>query len=380
MGRFWLALSGLLATVSCIALDRTGWTVTTDSAQPKYLAPLMFDNNANTFFHSAFKPVVATLPHNITIDMKNTYFINGLTYLPRQDNTISGNIGKHTIELSVDGLIWKTAASGTYAADSTLKQSNFATTSARYVRINALSDAMGKNRQYTNVAEINILTDTNRNSNPTLPRKNWVVKADSEQLKPQAQPASAATDGPETTYWNTATGKDNVLPHCFTIDLGLPNIVSGLTYLPRPLSSGANGRIGEFRVESSDAGQVWDVVASGTWLDNEKLKRVEFPVKSARYFRLVAVTEAGNRGPWTSAAEINLLDGSGQVPDFKLTADSFQATNPPSMATDRDPVTFWHTTFKPKPNQKYYHWFQVDMQTVFGVTALTYTPRQGMLF
>ena len=47
-----------------------------------------------------------------------------------------------------------------------------------------------------------------------------------------------------------------------------------------------------------------------------------FAAVSARYVRLTATTEAGNRGPWSSAAEINLLGPSlgswGPTIDFPL--------------------------------------------------------------
>ena len=124
-------------------------------------------------------------------------------------------------------------------------------------------------------------------------------------------------------------------------------------------------------------GLSWDTVSGGVWPDTEKLKRVEFPIRSARFFRLIAISEAGNRGPWASAAEINLLDASGQLADFKVTADSFQPGNPPTGATDRDPTTLWHTPFKATAKVgNYPHWYQIDMQTVFGVSGLSYTPRQ----
>ena len=48
-------------------------------------------------------------------------------------------------------------------------------------------------------------------------------------------------------------------------------------------------------------------VASGTWADNKTEKSVLFPAVTARYVRLTASTEASNRGPWSSAAEMNLV-------------------------------------------------------------------------
>jgi galactose oxidase len=95
------------------------------------------------------------------------------------------------------------------------------------------------------------------------------------------------------------------LPHTLTIDMGVSNQVSGLSYLPR--SDHKNGRVGAYAIHASSDGTIWSAVASGTWADNADEKTAAFTPTTARYVRLTASTEAGNRGPWTSAAEINLL-------------------------------------------------------------------------
>src|SRR5439155_16596829 len=105
-----------------------------------------------------------------------------------------------------------------------------------------------------------------------------------------------AIDGADTTLWHTQYQPTTpALPHYFTIDQGKSVTVGGLTYLPRPLSSGPNGRIGSYQVQRSTTGSSWTTIVSGTWLDDANLKTVEFAAVSARYFRLVALTEAGNR-------------------------------------------------------------------------------------
>ncbi|MEV4555832.1 hypothetical protein AB0K51_02400 [Kitasatospora sp. NPDC049285] len=47
--------------------------------------------------------------------------------------------------------------------------------------------------------------------------------------------------------------------------------------------------------------------ATGTFTDDATAKTVSLPPTSARYVRLRALTEAGNRGPWTSAADIRVI-------------------------------------------------------------------------
>ena len=83
--------------------------------------------------------------------------------------------------------------------------------------------------------------------------------------------------------------------------------INGLHYLPRQ-NGGSNGTIGKYQVALSTNGTTWSApVAAGVWADDATEKTAAFTLTSARYVRLTALTEAGNRGPWSSAAEINIL-------------------------------------------------------------------------
>lgn len=116
-------------------IDRTGWTVTADSFAYGHEPKKIFDNDLNTFWQSKNG---APLPHYVTIDMKSTYLINSLSYLPRQDQTTGGNIQAHTIQLSSNGQSWgQPVAIGTYRNDNSIKTTLFASTNARYVRLSA---------------------------------------------------------------------------------------------------------------------------------------------------------------------------------------------------------------------------------------------------
>jgi galactose oxidase len=86
-----------------------------------------------------------------------------------------------------------------------------------------------------------------------------------------------------------------------------PRKVSGLNYLPRQDASN-NGNIGQYAIALSTNGTTWSApVAQGTWADTKAEKQVTFPMAEARYIRLTATTEAGGRGPYSSAAEINVI-------------------------------------------------------------------------
>ena len=148
-------------------IDRTGWTVTADSFQPGNEPANILDGSTTSIWHTEWTPTNVPLPHNITIDMQNTYNVNALTYLPRQDGISNGNIGQHIVELSLDGKSWDApVAIGSYLDDATVKKSTFVAQPARYVRLRALSEAGGRG-PWTSAAEINVYASTSYTAPPT---------------------------------------------------------------------------------------------------------------------------------------------------------------------------------------------------------------------
>lgn len=89
--------------------------------------------------------------------------------------------------------------------------------------------------------------------------------------------------------------------------------INTLRYLPRQ-DGGFNGNIGQYQVFTSTDGTNFAVVTAGTWVDDGSEKTAAFTTVSARYVRLRALTEAGNRGPWTSAAAINIYIPGSYIP------------------------------------------------------------------
>ena len=140
------------------SIDRSAWTVTADSSQSGYPPQYAIDSNISTFWKSEQTPVMTQFPHNLTIDMKQSYYVTGVTYLPRQDGQLNGTIGQHVIELSTDGMNWGIpAAFGTWYDDNELKTANFSATQARYLRLRALSESSNR-VSFSSVADINVYT------------------------------------------------------------------------------------------------------------------------------------------------------------------------------------------------------------------------------
>ena len=89
------------AAVIAAAISQAGWTITVDSANTvtNNQGTLAIDGNTNTFWHSEYDPTLINLPHTATIDMKSSYLIGSITYLPRQDGNPNGRIGQHVISI-----------------------------------------------------------------------------------------------------------------------------------------------------------------------------------------------------------------------------------------------------------------------------------------
>ncbi|MEU7604647.1 discoidin domain-containing protein [Streptomyces sp. NPDC041003] len=150
-------------------------------------------------------------------------------------------------------------------------------------------------------------------SSAPVDRSAWTLAhADSQETAAENGAAAGAFDGNPATLWHTAWSgpKPAALPHEIQIDLGARYALDGLGYLPRQ-DGGVNGRIGGYEVYVSDTTADWGPpVASGTFPDTAAAKTAALSPKTGRYLRLKALTEAGGRGPWTSAAEISLTGRS----------------------------------------------------------------------
>ncbi|WP_406405638.1 discoidin domain-containing protein [Streptomyces sp. NBC_00879] len=146
-----------------------------------------------------------------------------------------------------------------------------------------------------------------QSSGSPISKAGWnVVRADSQETAAENGAAVNAIDGDPGTIWHTAWSSNPApLPHEIQIDLGARYDVDGFSYLPRQ-DGGNNGRAGSYEVYVSDTTSDWGMpVATGTFADTVTEKKISLAVKTGRYLKFKALTEAGDRGPWTSAAEIS---------------------------------------------------------------------------
>ncbi|NUK35294.1 discoidin domain-containing protein [Streptomyces lunaelactis] len=141
-----------------------------------------------------------------------------------------------------------------------------------------------------------------------LARSGWTATAGDEETAAEKGRAHLALDGNPSTFWHSKWSNGPAsLPHSITIDMHRTAVVSGLTYQPRPTDI-PNGRIGAYSIATSTDGLTFGApVATGTWKDDGFVKSATFArPETARFVRLTATSEAGGRGPWSSAAELHL--------------------------------------------------------------------------
>ncbi len=145
----------------------------------------------------------------------------------------------------------------------------------RYVKLVAISEQAGA--VWSSIAELQVMTA----GNAAISRAGWVPTADSEELNNESDPATAAIDGDDQTFWHTSwepapnDTTDAKLPHYLQIDMVTFHTVTGFSYLPRQV--GKNGHIKAYEFYVSKDGVAWGTaVKTGTFPDVSTLQTVTF--------------------------------------------------------------------------------------------------------
>jgi lysophospholipase L1-like esterase len=165
-----------------------------------------------------------------------------------------------------------------------------------------------------------VLSVSSSYAQTVIPRTNWmVVFADSQDVVTGGA-AEGSFDGNTGTMWHTQwfdVTPNPPPPHEIQINLGAIYEVSGFRYLPRQDGS-QNGWIGQYEFYVSLDGVEWGTpVATGTFAPDALEKEVLFTNKTGQYVRLLALSEV-NGNPWTSMAELNVLQSTCVTPSVSL--------------------------------------------------------------
>lgn len=103
------------------------------------------DGDPSTMWHTAYSVTQADYPHEIDFDIGEVKKIKGVSYLPRQDGGVNGDVKGYEIYVSNDGKTWGEAvAKGDFSNDKAEKRVLFANpVDARYIRFRAMSSQTG---------------------------------------------------------------------------------------------------------------------------------------------------------------------------------------------------------------------------------------------
>ncbi|TAJ11792.1 PKD domain-containing protein [Marinilabiliaceae bacterium JC017] len=142
------------------AIDKTNWRLlSVDSEQSGEGANFAFDNNITTHWHTEWSPSSPDYPHEIQIDLGESYCLEAFSILPRQDGSQNGMIKDYEFYVSVDGLNWGTPVKiGTWSNSSSVKKEFFTAKTGRYIRLVGKAEVNGN--VWASAAEIDVYGST----------------------------------------------------------------------------------------------------------------------------------------------------------------------------------------------------------------------------
>ncbi|MBO4905550.1 MAG: discoidin domain-containing protein, partial [Bacteroidaceae bacterium] len=97
-------------------VDKSEWTIYSYDSQQgnNEQAAYAIDDDENTIWHTQWSPSTPDCPHEIVVDMKNTYRITSFSYKGRKDGT-NGRVLRYEVYFSNSPKLWgEPAASGTF--------------------------------------------------------------------------------------------------------------------------------------------------------------------------------------------------------------------------------------------------------------------------
>lgn len=138
-------------------IDKSEWKVISYSSQANSgeSAQKAIDDNESTIWHTQYGTNEPTYPHEIVVDMAQTYKVEAFTYLARKDGS-NGRIKEYEIYFSNSPDVWGSpAATGSFANTSEQQVIKIPSKpEARYFKLIAKSEVNGK--AWASAAELGI--------------------------------------------------------------------------------------------------------------------------------------------------------------------------------------------------------------------------------
>ena len=147
-----------VTTVSFIFRPSANWSLhyvdSVDTLGFNYAANA-FDGNPNTFWHTRWRDVYETYPHEFQLNLGERQMLDGFSYLSRQDYETDG-VGQYEFYVSMDGVNWGSpVATGTFEDSQPVKIVSFSPINGQYIRLKGLTNSNGYSG-YMNIAELGV--------------------------------------------------------------------------------------------------------------------------------------------------------------------------------------------------------------------------------
>ncbi len=116
---------------------------------------LVLDGNPDTIWHTDWKGT-SRANHWIQFELTGDYEVDGLRYQPRQGGGANGIITRYDVQVSDDGIAFRSVATGSWAADSSWKLAQFDAEHVKYVRLVSLDATSEISYVFASAAEIRL--------------------------------------------------------------------------------------------------------------------------------------------------------------------------------------------------------------------------------
>ncbi|GGD69765.1 discoidin domain-containing protein [Lacimicrobium alkaliphilum] len=374
-----------------------------------------FDGDNDTIWHTIWGDGAPTYPHTVTIDLRESYEINRMRYLPRQDGGVNGTIVGYELYFSDDPDSYPSEPQivGTWEDNQDEKLERFEPISARFIKFVATEERGGN--VWASAAEIKfgfddgtVVDEDSDTGNDDEQETGGICSPDSGQdggdghqnvdvvttLLDNSTLDYSTTSGSQAGHelffafdgqtgdaghWHTPWSGIPAYPHDVVIDLGQTYDVNRFDYTPR--TGGGNGTIVEYELYVSDnQDDFGEPVAQGAWEGTPDVKSVTFRDKPGQFVKFVALAERSG-GEWAAASEFNVgVNMSVKVDNSTV---SYSTTSGSQEGYELlyafDGITggdgHWHTPWNGLPS--YPHEVVVDLGSSEQVVGFEYTPRPG---
>ena len=151
-------------------VDKSLWTIYSFDSQQggNELAANAIDDNESTIWHTQYSPSTPDCPHELVVDMKQTYRITAFSYKGRNDGS-NGRVLRYEVYFSSNPLLWgEPAASGTFNNTSDKQTVSIPRKpEARYMKF--LVRTVVDNKAYASAAELYVEAEA------VVPQNSWQI-------------------------------------------------------------------------------------------------------------------------------------------------------------------------------------------------------------